>query len=92
MLMHVMAGLVPAIHALETVAGGRGKGVDARHKAGHDERRSLDYIDFPCVVSGRTLREIQYLVLSLLSQLAKVSHNPHYGKSWKGLVKYSCAA
>jgi hypothetical protein len=29
----VMAGLVPAIHALPEA-----KGVDARHKAGHDER------------------------------------------------------
>jgi hypothetical protein len=28
----VMAGLVPAIHALLAVS----KGVDARHKAGHD--------------------------------------------------------
>jgi len=29
----VMAGLVPAIHALSTEE----KGVDARHKAGHDD-------------------------------------------------------
>ncbi|HYD08108.1 MAG TPA: hypothetical protein VEC60_20405, partial [Reyranella sp.] len=29
-----MAGLVPAIHALAS----REKGVDARHKAGHDSR------------------------------------------------------
>jgi hypothetical protein len=32
----VMAGLVPAIHVFTT---GRKKGVDARHKAGHDEKR-----------------------------------------------------
>jgi len=32
-----MAGLVPAIHAPETAAGGYSSGVDARHKAGHDE-------------------------------------------------------
>jgi hypothetical protein len=31
-LRAVMAGLVPAIHVLATK-----KGVDARHKAGHDE-------------------------------------------------------
>jgi hypothetical protein len=30
----VMAGLVPAIHVLPF-----GEGVDARHKAGHDEER-----------------------------------------------------
>jgi hypothetical protein len=30
--LHVMAGLVPAIHALLS-----SQGVDARHKAGHDE-------------------------------------------------------
>jgi hypothetical protein len=55
MLKNIMAGLVPAIHALETAAGGRSEGVDARHKAGHDERGSSDYIDSLCVVSGRTL-------------------------------------
>jgi hypothetical protein len=35
----VMAGLVPAIHVLpdrKKVLFGRKKGVDARHKAGHD--------------------------------------------------------
>jgi hypothetical protein len=31
----VMAGLVPAIHALLA-----GQGVDARHKAGHDDEKS----------------------------------------------------
>jgi hypothetical protein len=31
----VMAGLVPAIHDLSC----RAKNVDARHKAGHDEKR-----------------------------------------------------
>jgi hypothetical protein len=31
-----MAGLVPAIHALL----GKKRGVDARHKAGHDEREA----------------------------------------------------
>jgi hypothetical protein len=30
-----MAGLVPAIHAFS-------QDVDARHKAGHDERKGLD--------------------------------------------------
>jgi hypothetical protein len=34
-----MAGLVPAIHVL--LAGLAEKDVDARHKAGHDEKRSL---------------------------------------------------
>jgi hypothetical protein len=37
----VMAGLVPAIHALETAAGGYIYGVDARHKAGHDAAQNL---------------------------------------------------
>jgi len=38
--LHVMAGLVPAIHALATEK----KGVDARHKAGHDtERLEVDF-------------------------------------------------
>jgi hypothetical protein len=32
-LLSVMAGLVPAIHAFVTCA----KDMDARHKAGHDE-------------------------------------------------------
>jgi hypothetical protein len=32
-----MAGLVPAIHVLLTCIESK-KGVDARHKAGHDER------------------------------------------------------
>jgi hypothetical protein len=32
-----MAGLVPAIHALHTAK----KGVDARHKAGHDAERTV---------------------------------------------------
>ena len=32
-----MAGLVPAIHDFET----SGEGVDARHKAGHDELRKV---------------------------------------------------
>jgi hypothetical protein len=35
MFLAVMAGLVPAIHAL--LAGP--KGVDARHKAGHDNNK-----------------------------------------------------
>ncbi len=35
----VMGGLVPAIHVL--FADIEKKGVDARHKAGHDERRDL---------------------------------------------------
>jgi hypothetical protein len=35
--MFVMAGLVPAIHALL----GKKEGVDARHKAGHDVERSV---------------------------------------------------
>jgi hypothetical protein len=34
-LFPVMAGLVPAIHVLADVY----KDVDARHKAGHDERK-----------------------------------------------------
>jgi len=38
-----MAGLVPAIPAFETAAGGRGQGVDARRKAGHDERGGRGY-------------------------------------------------
>ena len=38
---HVMAGLVPAIPAPAANAGGRGKGVDARHKAGHDDKGFL---------------------------------------------------
>jgi hypothetical protein len=38
--LHVMAGLVPAIHALLCK-----KGVDARHKAGHDEREAPDEIE-----------------------------------------------
>jgi hypothetical protein len=33
-----MAGLVPAIHVL--LAGGDHKDVDARHKAGHDEKKA----------------------------------------------------
>jgi hypothetical protein len=33
-----MAGLVPAIHVLGY---GRKKGVDGRHKAGHDERENV---------------------------------------------------
>jgi hypothetical protein len=33
--LHVMAGLVPAIHVFATK-----EGVDARHKAGHDERET----------------------------------------------------
>jgi hypothetical protein len=33
----VMAGLVPAIHVLLRAK----KGVDARHKVGHDEREAL---------------------------------------------------
>jgi hypothetical protein len=37
----VMAGLVPAIHALLRSK----KGVDARHKAGHDEREDADRLD-----------------------------------------------
>ena len=37
-LMFVMAGLVPAIHVLNAE---RPKGVDARHKAGHDGRESV---------------------------------------------------
>jgi len=39
MLIHwvVMAGLVPAIHALRP-----GKDVDARHKAGHDAVGQVD--------------------------------------------------
>jgi hypothetical protein len=36
MMKLVMAGLVPAIHVFTT---GRKKGVDARHKAGHDGKR-----------------------------------------------------
>ena len=38
---YVMAGLDPAIHAPAARAGGRGKGVDARHKAGHDNKDFL---------------------------------------------------
>ena len=37
-----MAGLDPAIYALETAAGDCGKGVDARHKAGHDGSHWLE--------------------------------------------------
>jgi hypothetical protein len=39
-----MAGLVPAIHVF-----GRGwkQDVDARHKAGHDERRVRDRVEKP---------------------------------------------
>jgi hypothetical protein len=33
--LSVMAGLVPAIHVFDA---GRQQGVDARHKAGHDEQ------------------------------------------------------
>jgi hypothetical protein len=36
----VMAGLVPAIHVLLCCVKAR-KGVDARHKAGHDEREGI---------------------------------------------------
>jgi hypothetical protein len=36
-----MAGLVPAIHVFAADAGDRGKGVDARHEAGHDENIGL---------------------------------------------------
>jgi hypothetical protein len=36
-LLLVLAGLDPAIHALQASSGGGGKGVDARHKAGHDD-------------------------------------------------------
>jgi hypothetical protein len=34
----VMAGLDPAIHVLEPGSLGREKDVDARHKAGHDDK------------------------------------------------------
>jgi hypothetical protein len=36
-----MAGLDPAIHAPAASAGGCGKGVDARHEAGHDDKGFL---------------------------------------------------
>jgi hypothetical protein len=38
----VMAGLVPAIHALFT--GQEKEDVDARHKAGHDDGRDVDNV------------------------------------------------
>jgi hypothetical protein len=37
-----MAGLVPAIHVLLLL---HDKGVDARHKAGHDEKRKPAMIE-----------------------------------------------
>jgi len=37
--MIVMAGLVPAIHVLNSA---KTKDVDARHEAGHDERKFVD--------------------------------------------------
>jgi hypothetical protein len=39
MITTVMAGLVPAIHVLRLCLSF--KGVDARHKAGHDVERAL---------------------------------------------------
>ncbi len=40
-----MAGLVPAIHALTTSK--FRKGVDARHKAGHDESYIFTLVTWP---------------------------------------------
>ncbi|HVV80901.1 MAG TPA: hypothetical protein VHD59_15005 [Pseudolabrys sp.] len=44
-----MAGLVPAIHALLSSLGK--KGVDARHKAGHDVGRSSLDADTPVIAA-----------------------------------------
>jgi hypothetical protein len=43
--IHVMAGLVPAIHVF--LLGRRAEeGLDARHKAGHDDLRLVGFLVF----------------------------------------------
>jgi hypothetical protein len=50
-----MAGLVPAIHVLGLLH--RSKGVDARHKAGHDAARILaEHFYFICFVRNSCVR------------------------------------